>query len=73
MNNKVIANFVKTERKKANLNQKELANIAGVHWRTVQNIEANKPVGEEMIETVCIALGYQPIVEVKMVKIKEEE
>ena len=56
---KELAEFVEKQRKEQNLTQSELAEKAGVHYRSVQNIEDKKRVRKGTSNKVLKALGYE--------------
>ena len=59
MTYKKITEFVLLKRREQDLTQKELAEKANIHWKTLQNLESDKNVKTNTTLSVLEALGYK--------------
>ena len=70
MTYKELGQFIKQERKKLHLTQKELAMLAEVSFRTIQNIEKGSFASEKILNKILRLLGYKAQINVDVSPIK---
>ncbi len=66
-----LGQFIKQERKKLKLTQKELADLAEVSFRTIQNIEKGDRISEKILNKILEVLNYTAIVNIEVKSIKK--
>ena len=67
---KMIAEFVKLKRKEEGLTQKELADLVGVSFRTVQNMENAEKTRHTTTQKVLKHFGYQIVMKFEIEKVE---
>lgn len=50
---KCLAEIIKEERSKQNLTQEQLANLAKIDYKHIQNIESLKKINDPKLSTLC--------------------
>ncbi len=66
MNYQELGLFIKQERKKLHLTQKELADLAEVSYRMLQHVEAGRQASEKLLGQVVKKLGYDIDIQVEI-------